>query len=252
VLGVTTTLVSLLENHYVVAYAGATSADNRPVQVVEAQRADGTLAALFYLDQATKLPLARKVYDTSSQPIDQSWFVNVQIGTPASDQLAQGTADSTKAQPVPQSTTSPWTFPIPLAKLMVFARSGWRVPAALPDGLTLFTGAMTGTTAGPVLDVGYSDGLYVVSLFEQRGKLATKLAGWQKTTVGGRAVYASGSAERSLTWSGNGMVYTLIAFAPSQTVTAIVDALPYDRPPGFWKRMSRGIARLASLVNPFH
>ena len=45
VLGVTVPLVQLLETHYVVAYAGASSADDRTAQVVEARRADGSLAA---------------------------------------------------------------------------------------------------------------------------------------------------------------------------------------------------------------
>jgi sigma-E factor negative regulatory protein RseB len=47
------------------------------------------------------------------------------------------------------------------------------------------------------------------------------------------------------------MVYTVLADAPDQTVTAVVGALPHDAPTGFWKRMSRGFARLASWVNPF-
>lgn len=244
VLGVTSTLVNLLENNYVVAYAGAASADNRPVQVVEARRANGTIAALFYLDEATKLPLERRVYDTASNVINESFFINVQIGKPVSQPV--GAAEERQ-----QAQAAAWTFPIAPARLLASVRSGWRVSAALPGDLTLFTGALTTTPAGPVLDLGYSDGLYVVSLFEQRGKLATKLAGWQKTTVGGRAIYASGSAQRSLTWSGKGMVYTLIADAPTPTVTAVVDSLPYDEPPGFWKRMSRGLAKLASMVNPF-
>ena len=31
-----------------------------------------------------------------------------------------------------------------------------------------------------------------------------------------------------------------------------VGALPHDGPTGFWKRMSRGLVRVASWVNPFH
>lgn len=253
VLGVTATLVRLLEDHYVVAYAGAASADNRPAQVVEAWRGDGSLAALFYLDRATKLPLERRVYDGQAHVINESFFINVQIGKPVSEPRphALGAATQNQAQQKQAQSAAAWTVPIPPAKLAAFGRSGWRVVSVLPKGLTLFTGARTNTPE-PVIDLGYSDGLYVVSLFEQRGKLAPKLAGWQRTTVGGRIVYAAGTAQRSLTWSGGGMVYTLIADAPAQTVAAVVDALPYDKPPGFWKRMSRGLARLASLANPFH
>jgi sigma-E factor negative regulatory protein RseB len=152
------------------------------------------------------------------------------------------------------ATTQPssWVFPLPPVKLLALSqRGGWRVPAGLPEGLMLFTGGENRTSSGPVLDLSYSDGLYVISLFEQRGKLAAKLAGWQRTTVGGRVVYEAAPGQRSLTWAGNGMVYTVIADAPTPTVAAVVAALPYDKPPGFWKRMSRGLSRLASLVNPF-
>jgi len=252
VLGITATLVQLLETHYIVAYAGPSSAGSRPVQVVEAWRANGSLAARFLLDRATKLPLQRWVFDPAARLVDVSILTNVQVGKPATEaaSAAFGPAEPAYSQPDPRA------FPLQPAKLLAFGLQGWRVPVDLPGGLILFTGGETSTPSGPVLDLGYSDGLYVVSLFEQRGKLATKLAGWQKATVAGRAVYATGPAQgsltlSSLTWAGSGMVYTLIADAPAQTVAGVVDVLPYDEPPGFWKRMSRGISRLAGLVNPF-
>ena len=46
-------------------------------------------------------------------------------------------------------------------------------------------------------------------------------------------------------------VYTVLADAPAETVAAVVGALPHDGPAGFWKRISRGLARMASWVNPF-
>jgi hypothetical protein len=64
-------------------------------------------------------------------------------------------------------------------------------------------------------------------------------------------IFVAGPDQRSLTWSIRGMVYTLMADAPTQTVDAVVGVLPHDRPAGFWKRMSRGLVRLASWVNPF-
>ncbi len=103
-----------------------------------------------------------------------------------------------------------------------------------------------------MLDLGYSDGLAVVSVFEQRGGLAATLAGWRKTTVNGQVIFVAEPDGRSLSWSSRGMVYTLMADAPPQTVNAVVGALPHDGPTGFWKRMSRGLVRLASWVNPFH
>ena len=243
VLGVTTQLVRLLEAHYVVAYGGAGSADNRAAQIVEARRDNGSLAARFWLDDATKLPLEREVFDSAAHVISEDVFINVQVGDQAHLAAPAGG---------PADPQGPWTAPLPARQLLALSAHGWLVPPQLPDGLSLFTGAQTQTSSGTVLDLGYSDGLSVVSLFEQRGNLAARLAGWQQVSVHGHVVYAAQPDQRSLTWSSRGMVYTVMADAPPQTVDDVIGVLPHDTPPGFWKRMSRGFARLASWVNPFH
>lgn len=243
VLGITLSLVQLLETHYVVVYAGAGSADSRTAQVIEAWRDDGSLAARIWLDDATKLPLERVVFDSAAHVIGQDVFLNVRFARPG--QAAAPAAGSTAGP------SGPWADPLSQAQLLALHTSGWLVPAELPDGLSLFTGAQTTTSAGTVLHLGYSDGLSVVSVFEQRGDLAASLAGWQKAKVGGHVIYVAEPDQRSLTWSGHGMVYTVMADAPVQTVDAVVGALPHDAPPGFWKRMSRGFVRLASWADPF-
>jgi sigma-E factor negative regulatory protein RseB len=246
VLGVTTQLVRLLETHYVVVYAGAGSADNRTAQIVEAWRGNGSLAARFWLDDATKLPLERQVFDTAAHVISEDVFINVRFS-----KLAPAATPAGPPAGGPSDPQGPWTDPLPAAQLLVLRAGGWLVPPELPGGLSLFTGAQTQTTTGTVLDLGYSDGLSVVSLFEQRGNLAAKLAGWQKITVAGHEIYAAEPDQRSLTWASRGMVYTVMADAPAQTVDNVIGVLPHDKPPGFWKRMSRGFSRLASWVNPF-
>jgi sigma-E factor negative regulatory protein RseB len=245
VLGVTTPLVELLENHYLVLYAGTGSAGNRPAQVVEAWRADGSLAARYWLDDATKLPLEREVFDSAVHVISQDMFIDVRVAD------AAPAVSGSVPTGVPADPEGPWTEALSRAQLLALRSGGWQVPAVLPGGLSLFTGARTITSTGTVLGLGYSDGLSVVSVFEQRGNLAARLDGWQKTTVEGHVVYAAEPDQRSLTWSSRGMVYTVMADAPTQVVDAVVGALPHDGPPGFWKRISRGFARLASMVNPF-
>ena len=240
VLGVTVPLVQLLETHYVVAYAGAGRAGDRTAQVVEARRADGSLAARFWLDDATKLPLEREVFDTTAHVISRDVFINVRFAK-------QGSAPAS----APADSQGLWTDPFSQAQLLALRARGWLVPAQLPGGLSLYTGAETVANAGTVLDLGYSDGLSVISVFEQRGHLPASLAGWRKTTVAGHAIFVAEPDQRSLTWSGRGMVYTVVADAPTQTVNAVVGALPHDKPPGFWKRMTKGLVRLASWVNPF-
>jgi sigma-E factor negative regulatory protein RseB len=242
VLGVTIPLVRLLETNYIVAYEGPGSVYNRAAQVVDARRSDGSLAARFWLDDTTKLPLERLVYDSAAHVISEDVFVNVRITGPEPVAVPAG------GLAVPQG---PWPDPLSAGQLLALRARGWLVPPGLPGGLALFTGAQAPTSTGTVLDLGYSDGLSVVSLFEQHGNLAAQLAGWQKTTVAGHVIYAAEPDQRSLTWSSRGIVYTVIADAPAQTTDAVVGVLPHDGPPGFWKRMSRGLARLASWANPF-
>ena len=83
----------------------------------------------------------------------------------------------------------------------------------------------------------------------QRGTLAPKMTGWQAVSVSGHVVYVAG---HSITWAGRGLVYTMIADAPPQTVREVVASLPQNTAPGFLVRIGRGLNRLAALVNPFH
>jgi sigma-E factor negative regulatory protein RseB len=223
-------------------YVGTGPVGNRAARIVEAWRDDGSLAARFWLDNATKLPLEREVFDSGEHVISEDLFINVRFS-----KQAPAAAPATG----PADPRGPWTEPLAAPRLVALRARGWLVPPKLPGGLSLFTGAQTQTSTGTVLDLGYSDGLSVVSLFEQRGNLAARLAGWRKVTVADHVVYAAEPDQRSLTWSSRGMVYTVMADAPAQTVDDVIGALPHDRPPSFWKRMSRGFARLASWVNPF-
>jgi sigma-E factor negative regulatory protein RseB len=125
---------------------------------------------------------------------------------------------------------------------------GWQLPAALPGGLPLYTAARSQTGAGQVVDLCYSDGLSVVSLFVQRGTLAPKPAGWQQVSAGGHQVYVAG---QSVIWSGGGFVYTMLADASPQVVTQVVAALPQDTAPGVIERIRRGLERLGAIVDPF-
>jgi sigma-E factor negative regulatory protein RseB len=238
VFGVTKTLVALLGSHYIAVFTGTGSAIDRQALIVELHRVDGSLAARFWLDSKTLVPLQRDVFDTSAQLVGVDQFVQVQFGA-----LAAPPGTSAPVQ-------SAWSrVEAPARLLLSLNGSGWRLPAVLPGGLTLYQAARSQTDAGEVVDLGYSDGLSVVSLFVQRGTLAPKMTGWQPVNVNGHLVYV---AEHSITWAGRGFVYTMIADAPPRTVEAVITALPQNSSPGFLTRLGRGLDRLATLVNPFH
>lgn len=240
VFGVTKPLVGLLAKHYVAMYQGTGSAVGRPALVVELDRANGTLAARFWLDRQTMIPLRRDVYDTSARLVGEDAFVQVQFGA------LTAPPGKVIGKPAGKLARPAWAKVAPAQLLTKLDAEGWHLPAALPGGLSLYSAARS--PAGEVADLGYSDGLSVVSLFVQRGTLAPKMAGWQPVNLNGHLVYV---AEHSITWAGRGFVYTMIADAPPQTVQQVVASLPPSASPGFLGRISRGLGRLAALVNPF-
>lgn len=240
VFGVTTTLVGLLSSNYLIEYRGMASTVGRPALMVDVHRADGSLAARFWLDKETMLPLRREVFDSDSHLLSEDAFLQVQFGRRA--------AQAGIAQAAP-ATQSAWAeVPDPAQFVKILNAKGWHLPATLPAGLSLYAAAQYGTAAGQVFHLGYSDGLFVVSLFVQRGTLPVKMAGWQSASMGGHLVYVG---QHSITWASRGFVYTVLADAPPQTVSTVVKTLPKDTSPGFLVRMGRGFARLASLVDPF-
>jgi sigma-E factor negative regulatory protein RseB len=240
VFGVTTTLVGLLGANYLVEYEGTGTVAGRPALIVEAHRANGSLAARFWLDKQTMLPLRREVYDSDSHLLSEDAFLQVQFG----QQAAQAGVAQT-ASPARES----WVQAAAPARLVKDLNDkGWHLPAALPGNLSLYAAAQAGTATGKVVHLGYSDGLFVVSLFVQRGTLSPKMAGWQLVSMAGHPVYVG---QHSITWASKGFVYTVLADAPPQTVDAVVGSLPKDTAPSFLVRMRRGFARLAALVNPF-
>jgi sigma-E factor negative regulatory protein RseB len=241
VFGLTTTLVGLLAKNYVPMYEGQGTVVGRQALLVGVRRADGSLAAEFWLDKQTKLPLQRDVYDTNAHLISDDKFVQVSFG-----QLSAPSAGSYSAA---QAGAPTWTSaPSPVTFLKKLDSAGWRLPVSLPGNLDLYAAAETSTSAGQVVDLGFSDGLSVVSLFAQRGTLPEVMPGWQPARIGRHAAYTDG---HEVTLSAQGYVYTLVSDAPAPVVDDAVAALPRQTAPGVLGRIGRGFARLATLADPF-
>ncbi len=237
ILGVSPQLLTLLQSNYQVIYAGRGTIAGRGALVVEVRHPDGALAARFWLDAATKLPLRREIFSGGARMISEDAFTDLQLGN---RQL--GTS--------PALAAAPWTTQLDAATLSSLRSSGWPLPGRLPANLMLFDATQTSTNYGPVVGLSYSDGLSVVSLFVQRGEMAGAMPGWRQVSMDGRTVYAADQGDRSLAWSSDGFVYTLIADAPAATVGQVVGALPGSTVPGFWQRIGHGLHRLASWANP--
>jgi sigma-E factor negative regulatory protein RseB len=239
VLGLSARLVALLQVNYLVVYAGRGSADQRRALVVEIWRRRGGLAARFWLDAATKLPLRRELFDSSGQLVSDDAFTSLELGDPDPE---PGVGQAAAA--------ASWPAQLDQAGLAALRARGWDLPGELPGNLSLLTASQTQTRSGPVVNLSYSDGLAVVSVFVQRGELAHAPPGWRPVTLRGRTVYWVNPEDRTFAWSAGGFVYTLVADAPLETVSQVVAALPDASAPGFWLRMARGLHRIFSWINP--
>jgi sigma-E factor negative regulatory protein RseB len=248
VFGVTPSLVALLSEHYVTAYRGRGSAAGRAATVVDVYRFDGSLAARYWLDQGTALPLRRALFDSSGRVIGEDSFVQVTFG--ASTSTSPGTAASTPAGAGTGPPAAPkltWVSATsPARYLTSLTVQGWKLPATL-SSLPLHAADWADTASGKVVDLEYSDGLYTASLFVERGTLGTSVAGSRRVRLAGQQTYVEG---HSVTWAGPGLVYTMIADAPETTVEQAVGTLPVSEPPGLLGRLGRGLGRLARLASP--
>src|ERR1022692_1737298 len=238
ILGMTPQMVVLLGANYQVTIAGAGLADGRAAQVVAVRRTSGQLAARFWLDNATKLPLRRQVFDTHARVISDDSFIDLTLGANA-------------ASGAPAAGAKPRISPLSRAQLARLRAQGWPLPGPLPGRLTQFESSRTVTASGAVVELTYSDGLTVVSLFVQRGHLPAQLSGWSEVALRGQHVYAADPDDSGVAWSAGGFVYTVIADAPEQTVDQVIGALPHDAKPGLIARLIRGLRRLVSWVDPF-
>ena len=216
VFGVTKPLVSLLGQHYVAVYQGTGSAAGRPALIVELHRADGSLAARFWLDRQTMLPLRREVFDTSAQLISQEAFVQVQFGTltkplaPPAPAAASGTSAKASAKASAGATAatpsgSGWSAVTAPAQLLAgLNKQGWRLPVSLPGGLPLYSAARSTTAAGQVLDLGLTptgsrSSRSSCSAARSRSGLLV-----EQVSLPGHQVYVAG---HSIVWAGGGFVY---------------------------------------------
>jgi hypothetical protein len=239
ILAVSASQLALMLTNYQVRYVGPSSADSRPARLVQLLRPDGRVAARYWLDDSTKLPLRRQVFAAGSGLISDEAFIDLRVGS-----RGMGSMPAAQAQP--------WSGQLDAAGLALLRGHGWPAPASLPGDLVLLRASSSSEgQPGEVLDLSYSDGLSEISVFVQRGELARQLPGWHQIAVGGQSVLASGLDSQCVAWSAGGFVYTVIADAPSATVGQVVAALPHQDPPGVWARMARGLRRLVSWVNPF-
>jgi len=231
-LGMSPRLAALLSANYRVAAVGWGQVAGRRARVVTATRRNGKLAAKLWLDRATTLPLRQQTFDGRGDVVSEAMFTQLTVG--------HGVA-AKRASAAPKQ----WVA----ASLPRLQAQGWPLPGQLPGHLVLLGARRDSTPEGQVIDLDYSDGLSLVSVFLQRGHLRSGLPGWSRVVMGGNPVYADAPDEQAFVWSAQGFVYTVVAAAPPQTVAQVVAALPHGSP-GLFGRMRHGLDRVLSWLTP--
>jgi hypothetical protein len=239
--GYTSRMLDLLARNYAVVRAGEGQVCGRPTTIIEARRSDGSAAGRFHIDKATGLMLRRELLDQQGREVNLNFFTEIHQSMPKAQFVTTA---------LPNTVETPWAHELVGADLGALKTKGWPVPSALPGRLSLYDARQL-DGGGPVVHLSYSDGLSVISVFVERGMLdASSVANWQKAKRGGRTVYMRDTVQQRAMWASQGYVYTILADAPPPVVDGAVAALPHGGA-GFWRRLSRGLDRLASWANPF-
>jgi sigma-E factor negative regulatory protein RseB len=227
-------MLEVLARNYRIVGAGKGSVCGRESLLVAALRPDGTPAARFWIDKASRLVLRREILDSQGDITHVGAFVDITLPHPRRP---------------PRLLSSQRPVDLDVRGLDRLRQRGWQFPTTLPGQLELFTAS--DATPG-YLYLGYSDGLSVVSVFVQHGRLDEEhLAGWHVQVRGGHTIWSRDSAGQETIWASGGHVYTVVADAPADLVDAVVASLPHEGDSGFWARMGRGAGRVLSWINPF-
>jgi sigma-E factor negative regulatory protein RseB len=235
-------LLPLLQGSYRLAVGGREVVAGRASRVVEALRPDGTTAARFFVDAGTGLLLRRDLVDRAGATVASVAFREVRVDdaySPASVDYLPPLLPTVTGGSLDEASLDGWRG------------RGWPCAPRLGD-MTLYDARPADDGSG-ALHLAYSDGLSTASVFVQQGSLdAAGLGAVQRTVVAGQPVLVRDGHPRTLFWSADGYVITVVSDAPAADLTALVADLPRPQaPPTGWARLGHGLARVVSWVNPF-
>ena len=203
--------LDLLAARYAVTVGGEGKVMNRPADVVEAHDSAHRLLARFWVDRKTNLMVKRQLIDPSTAVVRTVEFES--LTTPA-----RSTPDVTAT-----ASQGPQLTEVAVGRLR---SEGWVCPQALPGGLTFVSADETDSGAVHMV---YSDGLDVVSLFVQKGRLdPQRMGGMTMSSMAGGTVFSVEGASPTLVWSSQGSVLTLMSDLPRPALIRIVTALAPD------------------------
>ncbi len=241
--------LALLKAHYRLIQVSTATLLGRSATVVDAVTPSGTVAAEFWIDDLSALVVRRESMDSRGNVHSDVKYTELSLDT------------TTTRTPAGATRLSPSGVPHSAGSWAKLRSQGWWVGADLPGGLSLYDVREATADGNPVLHLTYSDGISTVSVFEQRGRLATAangaaLPGWRTVTLAdGRSVAQADGAGLRAAWQARSLVLAIVADVPSTSVPAVIASLPYGPEPAQHRsalgRIHRGLGRIAASINPW-
>jgi negative regulator of sigma E activity len=229
--------LALLQATYQLVDKCCTDIIGRAAVLVEALRDDRTLAARFWIDKASGLLLQRQLFSA-----DGKTMVRATVFTELKIESSEFIAHLPPMMPNGVEALG-------LGKVDNLRSQGWVCAPQLPASLTLYD-VHQDTTNGS-LQFSYSDGLFNVSLFEQRGALdPAAVKGFSTTETPG--VYLRYGMPSYVVWSSGGIVYTLIGDLPPDQLGEVIRSFAHDVPVKLTaiQRLGTGLAKIATWLTP--
>jgi hypothetical protein len=138
-----------------------------------------------------------------------------------------------------------------LADVEDLRERGFLVPDQLPAGYVRVGGNEVEAASVPTLHLIYTDGLYALSVYQQRGRLAASAvdgAARLTTDDGGHVWRWPGSEPRRVVWTGDRLTFTVISDAPTDELLTVASGLPTEASLSILDRLGRGISRVGQWL----
>lgn len=222
---------------------GRTQLDTGPALVITfTQRDTGMLRERLFVDDGSGLVVRRETYDAQERPVRVVVLTDLDVQSVNLDIPTE-----------PEAIEFGHSEPLSDRGIETLAVTGWDVPRQLPGDFRLAAGFALPASDGGAIHLVYTDGLYVLSLYEQHGHMAQEAtADAVAYRSDGMHVYRwPGSEPERMVWSGEGMTFTAVTDAPMDTALQAIAALPSDPPDRFRDRLGRGFTRIGGWLWPF-
>jgi len=234
-----------LTEKYRVDIAGRERLLNRPTTVLELRLRDGgDLRERLWVDDRSGLLLRRETLE-EGEVLRMAMFTGLDLGNEEAP---------TSTGPLPLVTLQQGVERIEARGRDALRSAGWTVPDTLPGGYRRDGVYAIDAPEGQPLQLVFTDGLYTVSVFQQRGRLdeASLSEGAERVDIGRGEMWSwPGAVPSRRVWQAGQTTFTLVGDAPPAELDAITAALPAPAGPGVPERVRTGLSRLWSWVTPF-